>query len=311
MKRLVVFVLFAVLLFTCFSGCDKGKTQNTVSSQEASNSYEDQFSVAGEMHTLYMTFEESLARASHIVRARYTGEKITEKHYIDLKFVSLDIVKGKTIEKEFYVRLLNYQAYVAEGGGSYLPTSAKYDEGKEYLLVLEAENSVYIKNACYLSMNNIVIIPGEKATIYNGSQISNHSENYKEGENIVDYVVNYVENNPDLYEHNTEYIVSDNITEIASESPYIAVVTPIEYNGGSDYNETEWYWCRVDSVLKGKIDEEKIEIVFSRNTVKKGKQYIVMMALPDKESVFYVLSSKNSLFLENSNEAEQIRDAVN
>lgn len=310
MKKLVVLVLVAALLFTCLAGCDKGKTQNLVSSQAESIGYEDKPSVAGEMNTLYMTFEESLARASHIVLARYTGEKITEKQYTDLKFVSLDTLKGKTIEKEFYLRLLNYQVVVSDYGVSYIPTSGEYEKDDEYLLVLETQNSVYIKNACYLSLNNIIIMPGEKATIYNGSQISNHSENYKEGENIVDYVVNYVENNPDLYEHNTEYIVSDNITEIASESPYIVVVTPIEYKGGSDYNATEWYWCRVDSVLKGKIDEEKIEIVFSRNTVKTGEQYIVMMALPDKESVFYVLSSKNSLFLENSNEAEQIRDAI-
>lgn len=257
-----------------------------------------------------MTFEESLARASHIVLARYTGEKITEKHYIDLKFVSLDIVKGKTIEKEFYVRLLNYQTYVSDGGGSYLPTSAKYDEGKEYLLVLQAENSVYIKEACYLSMNNIIIIPEEKATIYNGSQIFNHSENYKEGEDIIDYVTKYVEKNPDLSEQGAEYIVSDDLTEIASESPYIVVITPTEYKGGSDYNETEWYWCRVDSILKGQINDEIIEIVFSKNTVEIGKQYVVMMDLPDETSVFYILSSKNSLYLEGSNEAEQIRDTV-
>lgn len=65
----------------------------------------------------------------------------------------------------------------------------------------------------------------------------------------------------------------------------------------------------MQSVLKGKIPESDIEILFMTGTVEVGKTYTVMLENPGS-FVYYVLSSKNSVYRSDDALSGQIKRIV-
>ena len=92
---------------------------------------------------------------------------------------------------------------------------------------------------------------------------------------------------------------------IVDESTIIAIVTPTEYIGGSDNNNTSRYSCSVDEVIKGSLSDDVIKVIFTADSVSVGESYVVML---EEMGTYYILSSQNSVYdAANSSVVQQVR----
>ena len=89
------------------------------------------------------------------------------------------------------------------------------------------------------------------------------------------------------------------------KSEHIAevMISEIEYTG----EEHMWTNCEVIKNYKGSLDSSSISITMPKDSVKVGESYIVLFNKPDETAVFYVVSSRNSVYKSESTEAVSIK----
>ena len=114
---------------------------------------------------------------------------------------------------------------------------------------------------------------------------------------ILSYVREKTANNPPGREH----IRSEYIEDIVNGSPYILIVEINEprslSTGGSDWMETDIYYCTVIQSLKGDLEIGfEFRGIFFANTVFTGEQHIYATEQLEDGSILFILTSRNSLF---------------
>lgn len=107
-----------------------------------------------------------------------------------------------------------------------------------------------------------------------------------------------------------EYIHSTDLEKIVTQSPYIFKVK-IEGIFLEGTSTVDTYRCKILTCLKGtpsyyQEKEDIILITFFKDTVESGKVYYVLLDA-EENSPLYALSSKNSVHMEGTEEAEYIK----
>ena len=99
-----------------------------------------------------------------------------------------------------------------------------------------------------------------------------------------------------------EYCKSEDISEIYDYSSDVLLVTVTGVFANESEDRTV-YEFTTDKAYKGGIDEIN-KVVAEKNSLENGKQYILLLVKADDDSLFYVISSKNSVILPDSDDAK-------
>lgn len=323
------FITLLALLMFLMSGCSSSQNKIGKYDEQMSGSYEskvdenkndttivnggDDIYTDSSYQLMYMSFEDCIAAATNVLSATFTGDIETHGIYQDLLFSSNKQIKGAGIVDDFRVRVSDQNVSIEKTDINYSTSSSNYESGKTYLLVLEKHVSVYNPYDLYLPLGNIMIVENESATMYGGEALSSHSSIGVDNPNtteIMSYVANLKESIEDVANvTGIEYIRSSDITDIVKGTSIVLEVTPIEYIGGSENNDTERFICTVNKVLKGSLTGEIIKIIFGEGTVELEKSYYVLVEQLS-DSSYYILSSKNSVYSSDSAIATQIEDCI-
>ena len=180
MKKKSIF-LFSLAILTvlwlCSCSYSKEKYSNGTIDANQSNNYLDQGESAFvETHAqmMYMSFEECLSAATHIVSATYKGEYERHGIYTDLVFTLAEQYKGIDLSNEFHIRVCDQIISVLGTDIGYSTSANDYQIGETYLLVLEKHVSVYYPYDLYVTLGNIKIT-SDDAVMYDGTNVREHS----------------------------------------------------------------------------------------------------------------------------------------
>jgi len=342
MKKTIIFITILSLVFG-LSGCQRRNdnpdvstateysddtNKNILSEDESLANGANQIGNAFSGTTLYAdwSFEEYLRQCTDAVTARYIGiDRLGEVGgYLEFEIIEriLGEDNGKTLVASFWDENVSFINGESE---PYAIGDFKYQEGKEYLLILGRSIIIYREgDGDIYSIYNTVYLPLEEmgaCTMY-GDSISKRSEigytpEKVTREELIDYVRENTKNNTERYSYGNDYIRSDKIEDIINESPLVLRILLKEENVG-----TRWFSCygKVLEVLKGEIGKQNIddiidehgvldgrkerikehicEFTFFPDTVKIGDEVIV--AVNDRGGAllggWLPLSSKNSVF---------------
>lgn len=296
-----------------------GETERvSTDTSETDASQENLTETMGSQQMIYasvipMTFEEYVANASNIVRAKYLGARV-EGNLAYLSFEPLSQIEGQIEEETFnVVRRLDTVYYSTTGEYRYTGDYSRYVVGEEYLLVLEKHVSVYYDCDRYYVLGDIFIPKtlDAGATMLGYEELAqfvtaeeNITSTYSE---ICDYIEEIAKENPGK----SEYVESTDLQDIVEGSTYIFKVKVEKYEGGAESNNTERFYCTVSEQLKGIPDGDRVLIIFVADTVEIGSEYIVLLDKVDETAIFYVLSSKNSVYPVSDTESiAVIKDAL-
>lgn len=300
MKKFLIILVF-ILAFTSASCSSspvrEGDSSVLPNSQEPSAS--EGFMI--NRNVMYLTFEETIALATNIVKAQF--QSITDcGNYYEYKFLIETQIKGNIEEEYLYVYSdKNVQITVPEKGIVF-DNQENYTVGTSYILILERHVSVYYDHDRYLVLSG-TFFPTEDMSafrIYGNETLNAHSQlksiNTNDLQSFTNYISTEVSKNP-LKESNyygTPYITDENIKDIVSGSNYVVRLIPKEQVRTFADNRTAIYQCELVKQYKGTIVVSSIDVKFVLGTVSVDNEYIV--ALNDSAvKDLYIISSKSSV----------------
>lgn len=318
-KKYISFLLLLALTVTCICSCsgsqeqspnESGGTEQSVLSYEENSFHQSESSFAEtQTQIMYLSFDECLSTATHVVSATYKGEYETHGIYKDLVFTVAKKYKGTDIQNEFHLRVYDQTVSVVGTDIGYSTSANDYEVGATYLLVLEKHVSVYYPYDLYLTLGNIKIT-NDTAVMYDGTDVKNYSDKLdtSSSDDVISYVENYVKNSVSPTAQGIEFIRNSSLEHVIDNTTIIAVVTPTEYIGGSENNNTSQYLCTVNEVIKGSIDDTAIKVIFVTGSVELDCEYVVML---EEMGPYYILSSQNSVHNAiNSTIIQQVKDVI-
>jgi hypothetical protein len=224
--------------------------------------------VSNDYDRVNYTYEEIIQRCTNIVEVTYE-EAVNIDGLDELKFAINNQIKGSISDSVIYVQ------------DSY-NLNAEFKKNKTYILFLEKNISLYYTHDRYVMIEGK---PSEKVDI--------------------DYVQDILSSSkiatPEKYGYN--YTESAEMDDILAVSANIFEVEVLDVYVKSKYAPTTVYNCQVKRTLRNEPESAQILIVFFNDTVKKGENYIVLLADTQGPSKIYTLSSKNSVYT--INEAEK------
>lgn len=322
MKKISIIILcVAISCAWILSGCNNtnGKPHSYNSENGGSSVYNgeneeyDSENTGISSQVKYMSFEDTLATATDIMVATYTGR--VERHgiYYDLEFIPVEQIKGSEVDGNIRVRICEQSVSVVGMNIEYVESPSRYVKGSNYVLVLEKHISVYNPYDLFIPLNNILIENGGNSTMYDDSFVGDFSASRIDGKSsteVLEYIEDFQLKGKDISQVNGyDFIRSTNLTDVVSSSSVVVEVVPLELIGASKNNDTERFVCNITNSLKGDILKENIKIIFAADTVNIGSKYIVMLERLSN-SEYYILSSKASLYASDGATSEKVKAII-
>lgn len=297
MKQIKI-LLAAFLTLSILGACAPSQSVQVESSLPG-----DRIRVIPQAEIVYQTFEETVADCTDIIRGRFVTEHEYDE-YSELEFTVLEVCKGQTQSDSIFVMNCPKQATIEGTGYSYLTDSNVYEEGQDYLLVLDRTSSVYYEHDRYTQPGDIYIplTTSESCTMY-GQDLSVHSEIdmssvsadiYTEVENVIASIPSTASETGLV--GSTEFIDTDSISETADFAGYIFRVQVGELYVSGKYNGTETFRCSIEEIYRGNLTgEEKsagILVPFFSGTAQEGDEFLLLLTRAGETSKVYTFSSR-------------------
>lgn len=242
-----------------------------------------------------ITLDEAISESNCVVRAEYVSFDEFDE-YVDYRFRVIDIYKGSA-DEEIIIRW----------GKEFSDETERVFDEEEYILPLKYVNSVYYDYPYYNVVGHIVIpcdMNGDiKAAAIDGIMTEIPRELSTADKAAA--LVASVEDTSDIFFK--DYIHSDIPEEIAEGSEYIvkAVVNDNPSRTGSDRGI---YTCDIIERYKGDVSDS-IQVLLFYDSVEAGGEYYLFLSKNEK-SVYYTISSKNSVYSADSEEISQVVSMV-
>ena len=286
-RWLVIFLLAAVLIVVYTTGDFKKKELN-VSCSEIEFAY-------------YPTFEDDLIGATHIFFATFKGIYINTMDIVEYKFRVDQTLKGRKIDSIIYVDSSVVGNCDLERRG--LP----FKKGDKYLLVVQRERSLYNDHDVYYPpFYSIIPLDDLKSsTLFNVSANEFSNFNFNEKATVAS-LKHYIEkvissdeakNAPEFIGLN--YTESNKLSDIVEASQYICQVKVLKSESKGIVANSERVYCEMVKPIYGDFKADTVGntmvIIFIADTVKIGKEYIVLLVKREDTSKAYNISSKRSV----------------
>lgn len=300
MKNVVLLLLVFIMLFigACAGpSTPAGTPKPTIIdlSAQATRIYSDEVYIDAESVSL----EQMIEYATNVVKAEcvqtiYNGR--TYEHTFEIR----KQYKGEIAEKQIHITINEgADVHMMDKGYSYTRQN-KYYPGYTYILLLGCRRSVYYERNKFSAKQDIYI-PVEnvwEASMYNRpihensrlTQTQTKSFGIVEQHIIRECAACSSEGNYT----GKEYIHSDNLSDILTQSPYVLQVEIVSFR--TDQMEdglAECYDCKVLKTYKGNVKEE-VSVNFFADTVSIGERYIVALT-SGISAKYYQFSAKDSL----------------
>ena len=284
---------------------DDTDDSNSLDNIEPDTDYDE---IRNEVECIYMTLEEVIPSATDIVKARYLRATMDNHMRCYYEFEVTESLRGLGLEETITVGVLVADCYIPDRDISFSTYSSRYEQGKEYLLLLQRWTSVYDDEYIFGFVSDSLVIPiGEDGKGYlasgeslmYGSDLSNHlgsteiADSFEKG-TFEQYAVNVVKDN--VMVHGKDYIESTDISEILHGSEYVLEVEI--KNVDSEYISDNRITCRCEivSVIKGAFTEVATSVTFPAGPIEVGDTYIIAVNTSSGSQRYLVMSSKNSVY---------------
>ena len=284
-KILAIFLCAVVLAGVC--GCAKKVEKE-----------ENQYLIPNSNSSMrYATFEELVDSATDVVKGRVV-KKVIKDYVTHFEIEVVERYKGEPVEENIIFEIEHGfpLEYVLKQNLDKQPSH--FENGKEYYFVLERHKYVYYEYDIYIYSGASLYFPAENIqdSTLGGEPLAKHSDIPNDyDENVfVEYLKNTIYNRKGTEKvfYGMEYTEETDLKTIVREAD-IVVEVKVNTEEDSESMITDIYWCDITEVLKGDIKEEKIEVIFFEDTVKKGEKYL--LALDLSTTGRYRFSSKNSM----------------
>ena len=195
-----------------------------------------------------------------------------------------------------------YQGELSEKVIFYKSTYDAFPEGKRLFLFAQKWESVFTVEE---SFTGIPLVEGTQGY---SSKYVDGIEGYNE-----QLLVQEIEQGMKTHSFSGQavigaYIHSDDVETIVKESPYVAevLITSVREGLADDRDRAD---VLLVNALKGEM-AGSFEVVVPKGSVKTGGRYILMLDKPSETSVFYIVSSRNSIHLYSAEEAERVMKGI-
>lgn len=222
------------------------------------------------------------------------------------------VLKGTCLEKQwdaeqsaFMAKIeveKTYQGELSEKVIFYKSTYDAFPEGKRLFLFAQKWESVFTGEE---SFTGIPLVEGTQGY---SSKYVDGIEGYNE-----QLLVQEIEQGMKTHSFSGQavigaYIHSDDVETIVKESPYVAevLITSVREGLADDRDRAD---VLLVNALKGEM-AGSFEVVVPKGSVKTGGRYILMLDKPSETSVFYIVSSRNSIHLYSAEEAERVMKGI-
>ena len=197
-----------------------------------------------------------------------------------------------------------YQGNLSGAELQFVTADAEFKPGSRYVVFASQNESVYTQ-----TITNVV----EYYICLSGAELNGKGieglQDLKE-EELIDLINTCVGKNEkkDFGPISGAYIKSTNLDEIAAETPYIYEVEVLSFVYPPTTKDRVWAECKVLQTWKGK-EEAVIKAVLPADNIQVNSKYILMLTkYGDETSLFYFISSPQSVIPAGSPEAAKIRD---
>ena len=230
------------------------------------------------------TEDQVLEKATHIVDAFYMGENRTE-YGTEYIFKTVKSLKGEMAPEDLERFYVTSSAEELSADGK----PVAFEEGKEYILFLEKNISVYYEHNKYVRIGAPLEVPDD-------SLIDTLLER------IADLPAGSV---PAAY--GTAYSTAEDLASLTESSSNIFAVRIEGVYAESTVGPTTVWSCRVTKTIKGTPAEGgNILITFFNGTVEEGGEYLVLLADATRTAPVYTLSSRNGSVYPLPAESEEV-----
>lgn len=268
---------------------------STVGTEPVETVGKNEEKTGGESSLRAMSIEDIIAESDCILRAKFISSKDLGDHY-NYTFFKIETIKDNTggaFGDKFELSL-------KKNGDD----RQMFTEG-EYILPLTYLNSVYFDSPyCDVTCDTVISCDGGiiKSVFVSGSAVEIPEE--LTTADVFTQYANSVEDRSDT--HSGDYITSTSLSDIIEQSDYIvkAVIDHEPFRSGENRG---MYTCNLVQCYKGEV-EETFEAVFMYDSVEVGKEYYFFLTKPGPNSVFYIVSSKNSIY---SSDDTNVTDMIN
>ncbi len=244
-----------------------------------------------------VTFSEVVALSDSIGIAEYIDCKNNEES-IEYRFKIIESLKG---ELEENINLFDYPRHISvtEDGREYVVESSVYEAGKQYLLIMNKDESLFYDYPHYISVTEVYIpMHAIETGRLQGKSIS---ESYGiKNETELMAALASVPAPAEQMELKKDYTEAEDYETIIEESEYVLEVEVSSLD--SEINDNgDFYLCKVLNILKGEkpliIEEgtEGLQIKFLKNRVEIGGRYFVTVNHVTDTSYLYLQSAKNGV----------------
>ena len=255
----------------------------------------------------YVEFNEAIITSNCIVSARLEDISVSEFE-IEYRFTLNENLKNNIDTNSFKVveSLSNVNVTSQETGEdlyNYQAGDYNYEIGNDYILILSKFDSVYYEEAIYSIIANIYIpLFGDTIQTIQSYQETVTECNVSTKFEFIEYINQQLQSKTPYEQGSStyikEYTKSNQLDDIVKDAKYIVKVkaNAMEVEG---IDRTNTYEFTVLESYKGDINffPEPSQIVASvfKGDVELGEEYILMLDDISQTSLYYVLSSKNSV----------------
>lgn len=306
MKKL--FPVFLVLLMGCSEKKADIKIEPIVidSFENNGETVQEEY-VQTEYLEIPLTFSKAVALSDSIGIAEYIDCKENEEG-IEYQFKIIESLKG---ELEENINLFDYprHVYVTENRREYKVDPSVYETGKQYLLIMNKDESLFYDYPQYVSVSDVYIpmhaietgrLQGKSISesygIHNETKLRAALSSVDEKAALSGLPYNMAEQK----EVKKDYTEAEDYKTIIKESEYVLEVEVSSLD--SEINDNgDFYLCKVLNILKGEkpliIEEgtEGLQIKFLKNRVEIGGRYFVTVNHVTDTSYLYLQSAKNGV----------------
>lgn len=317
MKKLLP--VFLVLLM----GCSEKKTDIQIEPITLDFSENNEETVQTEhIHTdvfqIPVTFSEAVALSDSIGIAEYIDCKKNEET-IEYRFKIIESIAGE-LEENINLFESPTDIRVTEQGQVYVVDSSLYETGKQYLLIMNKDESLFYDYPHYLSVTNVYIpmhaietgrLQGKSISesygIKNEMELREALSSSISDREAVLSGIPYIKT--EQKELRKDYTEAEDYETIIKESDYVLEVEVSSLDSEIKDNG-DFYSCKVLNILKGeepliiKAGTEGLQIKFLKNSVEIGGRYFVMVNHVTETSYLYLQSAKNGVI--NAEEMENV-----
>lgn len=295
LRKYMYFIFIAMLIVSMTSCSERPKVQEDDSGYNAIEVYED-----------YYTFEDVVKNSDVAIVGEYI-ETLNHENYIEQKFKVKEVLYGNVSDDEIYLYSNIGTGHIIEIDYSYTLGTDKYKKNTDYILIMEAYESVMYDRTRYMITTDILLCEDTNVYTMYSTPIS-----WSDDITFREYIMSMcIPNNQDSM--HIEY--SNDIEALWGESEFVGLIEIVELKSEGKVHNGNTYRATVNELFKGEnlntYDDGTILLVILKNTVEVGNTYLAGFTPVNENSLIYNQTTDTSVIIPTDENLAEIKSYQN